>query len=290
MKINITIMFFLCQLTNLYSQKVEGVLIDELTLEKISFANIMNVNNKLYTYSDVDGRFSLKAINNDTIVISHINYYEKKIIKKNNNSDTTFILKPKFHELEEIIISSSENKVEKIGYKKGRHTFPLSLNVNYAIRINNKKTLKLKKIELPIKSDNKLEYGDEGLITLQIFQNINPNKIELKPLSRKFTAKVNVNKKKLIYEIKDNLIVPDIDFYVVIERVITNKTFSTKKYYGINPSIHFDSKGVKNDVYIKYNHSNNWMEYQNYLKLKAKNTISIPSPLFSLKLFVTKVE
>ncbi len=283
-------MFFLCQLTNLYSQKVEGVLIDELTLEKISFANIMNVNNKLYTYSDVDGRFSLKAINNDTIVISHINYYEKKIIKKNNNSDTTFILKPKFHELEEIIISSSENKVEKIGYKKGRHTFPLSLNVNYAIRINNKKTLKLKKIELPIKSDNKLEYGDEGLITLQIFQNINPNKIELKPLSRKFTAKVNVNKKKLIYEIKDNLIVPDIDFYVVIERVITNKTFSTKKYYGINPSIHFDSKGVKNDVYIKYNHSNNWMEYQNYLKLKAKNTISIPSPLFSLKLFVTKVE
>lgn len=283
-------MFFLCQLTNLYSQKVEGVLIDELTLEKISFANIMNVNNKLYTYSDVDGRFSLKAINNDTIVISHINYYEKKIIKKNNNSDTTFILKPKFHELEEIIISSSENKVEKIGYKKGRHTFPLSLNVNYAIRINNKKTLKLKKIELPIKSDNKLEYGDEGLITLQIFQNINPNKIELKPLSRKFTAKVNVNKKKLIYEIKDNLIVPDIDFYVVIERVITNKTFSTKKYYGINPSIHFVSKGVKNDVYIKYNHSNNWMEYQNYLKLKAKNTISIPSPLFSLKLFVTKVE
>ncbi|WP_176420227.1 carboxypeptidase-like regulatory domain-containing protein [Lutibacter flavus] len=92
--------------------KMSGLIIDANTQKPIEFVNIGIVNKNLGTVSDLQGEFDFnvpKASINDSITISHINYYAVKIpIHKVKNHIIT--LKPRTNELSEIMLTNKKKK------------------------------------------------------------------------------------------------------------------------------------------------------------------------------------
>ena len=103
------------------SQEIEinGIIADAETKNLIEFVNIGILNKNIGTISNLNGEFNLRMSNtfsNDSLTISHINYYNAKVSIKDFKNQT-IILNPKTNQLPEVVISNRKNKKRKIGVK-----------------------------------------------------------------------------------------------------------------------------------------------------------------------------
>jgi hypothetical protein len=283
MKTNFILFCSFISFFNSFSQVFNGALMDKENSIKIPSAHIQNKTNKTYTFADSNGEFFISSKIGDTLSISHVNYEEHSFILNNIDKKKVFYLKPKVYFLKEISIVNLPSKLKSktFGYNKGKHSLGLSLNKTYALRIKNNRQYKLKKIEIPIKINNSYKFKDKGIIKFQLFKKIDTGKVSFNPISKEHSIKLSDKNKKLIINLKnDNIIIPNEDFFIIFNRVIPNEIFNQNKNYSINPLLFFKNKGTKNDLFIKYNGSNGWVDYQDYSK-KYSGVENVPSPLFS---------
>jgi hypothetical protein len=99
--------------------RMRGQIIDASSKSPIEFVNIGILNKNLGTVSDLNGNFDFnipKEYANDSITISHINYYATKApIKKGENQ--IIHLNPRTNELSEIMLSNKKKTTRKVGVK-----------------------------------------------------------------------------------------------------------------------------------------------------------------------------
>ena len=104
------IIFFLV-LTKTSSQEISGIVLDSLTKQPISFANIISNFNK-NTITNEEGRFRLfKDIlftNRDSIYVSSIGYNSLTILATDLIKESKIVLSPKIIELETVIVTNRE--------------------------------------------------------------------------------------------------------------------------------------------------------------------------------------
>ena len=94
-----------------YSQEIEmkGIIIDSKTKIPVPFVNIGILNKNKGTISNLNGEFILNVSEkflNDSLTISHVNYYPNKFPIDNFN-DRTIFLEPKTNELSEVIVTNN---------------------------------------------------------------------------------------------------------------------------------------------------------------------------------------
>jgi hypothetical protein len=134
----------LASLSSSYCQnKLTGFIIDKHSNEPLSFATVGAINKPYGCYSNNTDRFELVFSNlNDSILISYMGYKNYIVTVKELQQDSIILLEPNFFEIDEVIITNSLDKPQKLelGFyskkcKSVRATsYPLN---NHAIRIDN---------------------------------------------------------------------------------------------------------------------------------------------------------
>jgi len=104
-----------------FSQEIEmnGIITDANTKQPVEFVNIGILNKNKGTISNLQGEFNLSFTNeflNDSLTISHVNYYSVKIPVKSFKNQIIY-LQPKTNELSEVVISSKKKRNKVIGVK-----------------------------------------------------------------------------------------------------------------------------------------------------------------------------
>lgn len=98
-----------------YSQHISGKILDAETKEPLAFANfIFNNNQKFYTSSDIDGKFSFASTQEiSTLTVTYIGY-ETQTVKLQKDRDITIYLKSSADALDEVVIKPGENPANVI--------------------------------------------------------------------------------------------------------------------------------------------------------------------------------
>jgi len=98
-----------------YSQNITGKILDAETKEPLAFANfIFNNNQKLYTSSDIDGKFSFASTQELTsLTVTYIGY-ETQTVKLQKDKTITIYLKASADALDEVVIKPGENPANAI--------------------------------------------------------------------------------------------------------------------------------------------------------------------------------
>lgn len=98
-----------------YSQHISGKILDAETKEPLAFANfIFNNNQKFYTSSDIDGKFSFASTQEiSTLTVTYIGY-ETQTVKLQKDRDITIYLKSSADALDEVVIKPGENPANAI--------------------------------------------------------------------------------------------------------------------------------------------------------------------------------
>ena len=114
---------------------ISGIVIDELSKEKLAFVNIIvNENGTLGTTTDIDGNFILNSKEKiNTLTFSFVGY-EKKQVTVNDENEIFVKLKPQNIQLSEIVIDGRNNPANRIidsVYKYRDSNNPPSLDSYY---------------------------------------------------------------------------------------------------------------------------------------------------------------
>ena len=99
-------------ISNLCFSQLKSVIIDSETKEKIPFVNIWVENENIGTTSNESGEFTLENSSGEFLILSSLGY-ENKRIEISKISDTIF-LNSKITELDEVIIKSKNERIEKV--------------------------------------------------------------------------------------------------------------------------------------------------------------------------------
>lgn len=105
----------------LFSQETEmnGTIVDSKNQKPIEFVNIGVLYKNQGTISNSNGEFTLtlsKNFKNDSLTISHVNFYSVKIPVARLESQLIY-LEPKTTELAEVIVSNKKKRTRKTGVK-----------------------------------------------------------------------------------------------------------------------------------------------------------------------------
>lgn len=160
----------LFQVFNFYaiSQEIQakGIISDSITKSPIPYVNIGVINKNIGTITNLKGAFTLKVSNkyeNDSITISHVNYYTLKVPIKNIENKHIF-LKPKTIELAEVVISNKKKTTRKIGVKSYNRLLSMRVIskssdiIEVGQRINiPEKEVQVKKVNFNIRKYSKLD-------------------------------------------------------------------------------------------------------------------------------------
>lgn len=277
---NILIFYFLILFTNSFSQTHKGQIVSGVNKNQaIEFANVLNKNTGNYTFSDEKGMFILSGEIGDSLEIKHISYKPSQSVLRATN---LLELEPNFMELPEIILSSNKKLIiqNNINTKKSSvHGF--GLDRIYAFKIKNIIKSKAISIRIPIKF--KRNYSSEGKIIIQFLKNISDSISE--PLSKQFAIELSEIEGSKFINLdfnKDNIIIPNQDFFITIQRIALNKEFNKNNSLSVNPFFHIEEINEINAHYVKSIFQSKWIEIN-----KSNNLITpaLQLELVSEKLF-----
>ena len=233
---------FLMFSTFYYSQKTSGIVLND-SGKPIYGVRVGIENDDNGDYSDKNGEFSLDFANinqnqNLKVYESGFQLYETKI-SNFLKSNKTIILKEKIIEIEPVFINPKKYKLKNYGTSNSKRVYSGydSENRNkifreYAIKVENKKRLKIKNINVNI-----LSFKFDGTATL--FFDIQNSKegfpddsqsLTNEKLALTFTEKDIVNN-KLTLNVSDKNIWTNQDFFVTVR---VNEDFKGKLYFGGN--------------------------------------------------------
>jgi len=218
----------------------------------VEYASINNLNNQNYTFTDSLGKFEIIATINDTIEVKHQNSTSKKFLVK-KLKDTIKIFQNVIF-LKEVIVSSS---IEKARNSSETSLYGFSTLITYAIKINkNSNNIKyFNQIKIPIKFKKK--YSNEGKIKIQIVKNLdeepifNPLIISLSEIKNKTEIIINLYNEKVL--------IPESDYYILIERIIENRIFKKNESLSANPFLYYIEDKQQNNLYLKNKFYNKWI-------------------------------
>ena len=151
------IIFFLV-LTKTSSQEISGIVLDSLTKQPISFANIISNFNK-NTITNEEGRFRLfKDIlftNRDSIYVSSIGYNSLTILVTDLIKESKIVLSPKIIELETVIVTNREKLTAIQIINKVKENWKSWQESNYKLEQALDKISDSKKKSLPPQKNNR---------------------------------------------------------------------------------------------------------------------------------------
>jgi hypothetical protein len=254
---------FLIIFSNLLFSQESYIVIDSLSNEPISYANIW-INNKIFTNSDENGIFIIEN-KNATYNISCLGYKKKKI----DLSKKKVLLSPESINLKEIIVTKKKsNKEIKIGSNKNK-------DINIAANYNNR-FAEIGKIFFP--QDTSCLFLKEVKFNTFSMLNNATVKINIYSLDNNMHPLELINNNILICNIKkgnqkskinlegENIIVPKEGFMVSIQILLIeeNKSYReyNKKLYQYEPSL-FVKKNSPNDFTYNLSQYNNWQKISN---------------------------
>ncbi|WP_179352266.1 carboxypeptidase-like regulatory domain-containing protein [Winogradskyella vidalii] len=152
-----------------YSQSLKGVIIDSMSNEKLSYANLVIKGKPIGAYSNENGCYDLnlsKTTVKDTLIISLIGYKNKAIpmsqFKEEKTYQLNFQLIPKTEHLKEVLILDkkkrySHNKIQlSTGSRKQTYPSSLPYGSETASFIENPKHKKGKLTELHLKFKSRI--------------------------------------------------------------------------------------------------------------------------------------
>jgi hypothetical protein len=153
--ISILIVFF--NISYLYSQKRQLIILDSISKLPVKYANIDFLNG-FGVFSSENGGLMITDVNINLIEISHVSYESKKIDFK-KLKDSILYLKPRVIQLNEVAITTnSKLKIRKTlkTNLKGHHDFnkmyysAVGLKLAFKINLNDDRIKYLKSIEIPL--------------------------------------------------------------------------------------------------------------------------------------------
>lgn len=141
------------------SSQVDGIIIDSQSLDPISFAHIQISGSKKGFTANLEGYYSIKIRDTDTLVVSAIGY-KTKLISKLDVKDT-IVLNPTSYKLTEVIIQNQSKQLEIGRIKKQIFSNYNGAEIGYAYMIGRRlkydslyrMTPLIKKIEILTDSD-----------------------------------------------------------------------------------------------------------------------------------------
>ncbi|WP_405570682.1 carboxypeptidase-like regulatory domain-containing protein [Winogradskyella sp. Asnod2-B02-A] len=146
------------------SQTLKGIVLDSISHETLPYASLVIKNKNNGVYSNEDGTYNFnipKASAKDTLIISLIGYYNKKIavthILDRTQEDLNIQMLPKVESLDEVLINNTQrtfrnNKI-KLSTGNRKQVFPSSVPFGYetATLMENPKHKKGKLVKLHLK-------------------------------------------------------------------------------------------------------------------------------------------
>ena len=207
-----------------YSQeiKMSGIIIDSKTEKSIEFVNIGILKKNKGTVSNLNGEFSItisKEFLNDSITISHLNYYPIKI-KVQNSTNQTIFLDQKTNELSEVVITNKKKRKRKIGVKSYNPLLWLGAIsrdndiIENAQRINiPKKEVRVKYVNIYLRKGFK---SDSAYIRINFYKNLD-NTPGDRIVFENIIQKKRIEPGWIQIDLTDNYVYLQEDFFVGVE-------------------------------------------------------------------------
>lgn len=219
----ILILFQLLLLSS-FSQEIKmtGTIADAETKNPVEFVNIGIANKNKGTISDQDGLFGLsvpRRFLNDSLTVSHVNYYPATISIDNFTGKTIF-LRPKINELPEVIVSNKKKRNRKIGVKSynpllwlGALSEDMDIIEN-AQRINiPNKPVRVKYVNIYLRTGFS---ADSSFVRVNFYKNLD-NKPDKKIVFENIVRKKKIEPGWLQIDLTDQYIYLEEDFFVGVE-------------------------------------------------------------------------
>ena len=188
-KFLLTILLFVLNIYLNAQNRINGIVIDDKTNERLAFVNIViNEDGTLGTTTDIDGNFSIKTKKEiNSLTFSFVGY-EKKTIDINEGQDNIFVrLKPLNIQLSEIVIDGSHDPANRIidsVFKYRDSNNPKSLD-SYYYKIYDSFTFTVDTTNLSANDEMRKEFEDKDLLVMET-------------VSEQFYHKPNKNKKNIL--------------------------------------------------------------------------------------------
>jgi len=201
---------------------MNGIITDAETKKPIEFVNVGVLNKNKGTISNLNGEFYLsvtKKFFNDSLTISHVNYYSIKIPIKNFKNQTIF-LNPKTNELSEVIVSNKKKRTRKIGVKSynpllwlGAISEDMDIIEN-AQRINiPDKSVRVKYVNIYLRAGFK---SDSSFVRINFYKNVD-NTPDEKIVFENIIQKKKIEPGWLQIDLTKQYIYLEEDFFVGVE-------------------------------------------------------------------------
>lgn len=207
-----------------FSQEIsmKGIIADSETKSPIEFVNIGVLNKNKGTISNLNGQFKLvvsRRFSNDSLTISHINYYAIKIAIENFGNKTIF-LEAKTNELIEVVVSNKKKRNRKIGVKSYNPLLWLNAIsedmdiIENAQRINiPNKTVRVKYVNIYVRSGFT---SDSSFVRINFYKNVY-NKPDEKIIFQNIVGKKKIEPGWLQIDLTGQDIYLEEDFFVGVE-------------------------------------------------------------------------
>ena len=202
--------------------EMKGKVVDVETNGPIEFVNIGILNENKGTISNPKGEFSLdlhREFVDDSLTISHVNYYPLKIPVE-SFQDRTLFLKPKTVELTEVIVSNKRKRTRTIGVKSynpllwlGALSQDMDIIEN-AQRINiPDRSVRVKRVNIHLRAGFK---ADSSYVRVNFYNNVDQAPGE-RIVFENILRKKKIEPGWLQIDLTDHFIYLDEDFFVGIE-------------------------------------------------------------------------
>ena len=110
----IFLLFLLVFTTTLQAQSIKGKVTDQHTKQSLAFVTIVEEGTQNGTYSDIDGYFSIKLINeNSRIIFSYLGFQTQTLIPE-KNTFWNVVIQTQAINIKEVKILPGENPAEVI--------------------------------------------------------------------------------------------------------------------------------------------------------------------------------
>jgi hypothetical protein len=255
---NFLVLLFFFQNGIICSQIFKGVIkYNTVKFIPVEYATILNKTNYNYTFSDSLGNFTISAKINDTLEINNLNTERTNYII--NKSSDTIIITQQVNLLNEVIIDSETNKYYNL---EGENFYGLSTVNNYAIKVknyDNEENNLLKKIIIPIKF--KANFKNSGKLKIQFVKNLNDNSFS-KPI---FITVPDIKKNsEIIIDITEDVASKfNSYFFIIIERIIENRSFKKNESLSVNPFFFYNENSNDANFYIQNKFNKKWIKLDN---------------------------
>ena len=212
---------------------------------------------KIYSAGKIFNTDSLGSISG-SIKIGDTLFFSKREFKNNihivKKYDEIIFLDEIYTEIAEVKINKKDYTKEYILEKnKKRGYFSFRSDKQYAFLYKNDKNIVFNNIEIPIKFVSyvkNLVTNENTHFNLQFFSM--DNEIPSEPISKKIEFNVNTNvKSKVEISLPEKIVIPEQDFFVVIDVNEKSKTILDKKAYSFNPVFLCNDYGKKGS-YLEY--------------------------------------